>query len=592
VVVTAPDSAARDRLDRRALWPDLDPARIVFEDEAMIVVDKPAGVPSQQASAKGDAVADDLVERVRSFLASRERVAPERVYLGVHQRLDRATSGVVAYTRKKEANRSFAEQFEGRKVDKRYLAIVTGWPTSRAQATLRHHLAEGEDGRVDVVSQKTRGAQLAVTHVELVRHDGDRALLSLRLETGRTHQARAQLAAAGAPIAGDRWYGDAAPAPRLMLHAESITLEHPLDRGRRVTARAEMPRAFSRFLAEGDASPFAGGVIDEPALADALDTAREARFALGRAGMLDPVDPAATTAFRLVNEGGDGVPGVALDVYGDHLVAHLYDDDALSVREPLLDALDGLGFAGIYLKVRPKQANTLVDTRTEALAPKKPVRGRPAEDELSIIEHGLPYRVRLGDGLSTGIFLDQRENRRRVRALAAGKRVLNLFAYTCPFTLAAAAGGAARTVSVDAARAAIDRGRLGLEHAGLAGDHHVFVVDDVFAYVEQAKRRGELFDLVLLDPPSYSTVGASRFSADAYRPLAAKVMPLVARGGQLLACTNHRKTVRAKLRRLLHEAARDANRTVAQMKDLPPPADFPPPFGREAHLKSILVKLA
>ena len=333
-------------------------------------------------------------------------------------------------------------------------------------------------------------------------------------------------------------------------------------------------------------------MIDAPALADALDTAREARFALGRAGALDAKDPACTTAFRLVNEAGDGIPGVAVDVYGDHLVAHLYDEDALAVREPLLDALDALGFSGVYVKVRPKQANTVVDTRTEALAPKKPVRGRAADDEFAIVEHGLPYLVRLGDGLSTGIFLDQRENRRRVRALAAGKRVLNLFAYTCPFTLAAAAGGATRTVSVDAARAAIERGQRGLEHAGLAGDHHAFVIDDVFAWVEQAKRRGEVFDLVLLDPPSYSTVGASRFSADAYRPLAAKVMPLVARDGQLFACTNHRKTVRAKLRRLLHEAARDAGRTVAQMKDLPHPVDFPPPFGREPHLKSILVRLA
>jgi 23S rRNA (cytosine1962-C5)-methyltransferase len=581
-----------DHLGRRALWPDLDRARVVFEDAAMIVVDKPAGVPSQQASAKGDAVADDLVERVRSFLAARDGVPLDRVYLGVHQRLDRATSGVVAYTRKKEANRSFAEQFEGRKVDKRYLAVVTGWPASRKQATLRHHLADGEDGRVDVVSPKTRGAQLAVTHVELVEHVGDRALLSLRLETGRTHQARAQLAAAGAPIAGDRWYGDAAPAPRLMLHAESITLEHPLEKGRRVTARAEMPRAFSRFMSQGDASPFAGGTIDAPALADALDLARESRFALGRAGTLDPHDPACTTAFRLVNEGGDGIPGVALDVYRKHLVVHLYDDEALAVREPLLDVLDALGFDGVYVKVRPKQANTLVDTRTEALAPKTTVRGRPADDEFPVIEHGLPYLVRLGDGLSTGIFLDQRENRRRVRALSAGKRVLNLFAYTCPFTLTAAAGGATRTVSVDAARNAIERGQRGLEHAGLSGDHHSFVIDDVFAWVDQAKRRGEVFDLVLLDPPSYSTVGASRFTAEAYRPLAAKVMPLVAKGGQLLACTNHRKTVRAKLRRLLHEAARDAGRTVAQMKDLPPPADFPPPFGREAHLKSILVKLA
>lgn len=570
-------------VDRRAVWPDFFPERVVHEDDALLVVDKPAGVPTQAATEGAD---DDLPTRLRAFLAARNGAPLDRTYLGIHQRLDRATSGVIAYTLRKEANKGLAAQLEGRNVEKRYLAAVSGW--KGGERTLRHRLGPLDDGIVSVVKPHDRRGQDAVTEVAVRERHGDRALLELSLITGRTHQARAQLAAAGAPIAGDRLYGGPA-ASRLMLHAHALGLRHPLsDRPLRVSAAA--PRAFERWLRHGDVSPTAP--FDADAFDDALTLSREDRYALGRAGLAASGSNAHTTAFRLVNEGGDGLPGLAVDVYGDHLLVHLYDDDL--AREQVLDALMKLGFAGIYLKLRPKQANVIVDSRNEAYAPRTPVRGSAAPDEFEVFEHGIPYLVRLGDGLSTGIFLDQRENRSRVRALSAGKRVLNLFAYTCPFTLAAAAGGATRTVSVDAAKPALDRGERGLAHAGLSGDQHAFVVDDVLTWLEGARRKRDRYDLVILDPPSYSTVGKTRFSTSAgdYRPLAAKAMAVTAPGGYLLACSNHRQTVQAKLRRLLHEAARDAGREVQQMKDLSPPVDFPSAFGREPHLKSILVRLA
>ncbi|MGZ3450706.1 MAG: class I SAM-dependent methyltransferase [Polyangiales bacterium] len=549
-------------VDRRVVFPDFDAARVVYDDDALLVVDKPAGVPSQAAE---EGASDDLVSRLRAFFGL--------PYLGVHQRLDRATSGLIAYAKKREANKSLASQFEGRAVEKRYVALVTGF--RGGARTLRHRLGNLVDGVVPVLKQ---GGQEAVTRVSVLEKKRDRALLELVLETGRTHQARAQLAAEGSPIAGDALYGGA-PSPRLMLHAAGLRLRHPID-DRPLSLHRDPPRAFARWLEHGDVSPIAP--FDREAFDDALEVAREERFALGRSSD--------TTAFRLINEGGDGLPGLAVDVYGDHLIAQFYGDDP---QNPVLDALESLGFAGIYLKIRPKQANVIGDARTERFAPSAAVRGQSADPEIEIREHGVPYLARLGDGLSTGIFLDQRENRRRVRSLAAGKRVLNLFAYTCPFTIAAASGGASRTVSVDAAKPAIDRGIRGLAHAGLAGDHHAFVIDDVFDWLDRARRKSDRFDLVILDPPSYSTVGKTRFSTSSdYRSLAALAMAVVAKDGQLLACSNHRQTVQAKLRRLLHEAAREAGRTVVQMKDLPFPADFPAPIGREPHLKSILVRLA
>src|SRR6185436_6201057 len=240
-----------------------------------------------------------------------------------------------------------------------------------------------------------------------------------------------------------------------------------------------------------------------------------------------------TTAFRLVNEGGDGLRGMAVDVYGRHAVVHFYgapfDDDAS--RRRALEEVLRLGFDGVYMKVRPKQANLLVDTRRDDLAPARAVLGEDAPDPLVVTELGVPFAVRLGDGLSTGIFLDQRKNRELVRSLAPGARVLNLFAYTCGFTVAAALGGAARTVSVDASLAALERGRANLALSAVPeAGRHAFVADDAFRWIRRAKER---FDLIVLDPPSYASTKSSRFSTgDDYGALASTVLALLAPGGR------------------------------------------------------------
>lgn len=571
-------------MDRLHVWPDFDEAWILYEDDDLIAVDKPAFMPSQAAD---DARPDDLVTRLRAWLAARRT---RTSYLGVHQRLDRDTSGVVVMTRRKEANASVARQFEGRTADKRYLAGVVGWPAGKGKATLRDTLGPGKDGRIEVVSPRDKRGQLAVTEVVVREKRPPRALLGLTLETGRTHQARVQLAHAGAPIAGDTLYGGAA-APRLMLHAESLTLDHP-STGRPLKIEAPRPTELTAWLAHGD--PGRGIFDDGAALDEALARSVGQRFGLGRGG----AGERATTAFRLVHEAGDALPGLAVDVYGDHLVAHLYDDEAgtwddLARRGRVLDRLGALGFDGVYLKVRPKQANTLVDTRRDDLAPREAVRGETAPEEIVVLEEGVPYGVRLGDGLSTGLFLDQRTNRRRVREAAAGKRVLNLFAYTCGFSVAAAVGGAARTVSVDAAGVALERGRENLARVGASDPRaHALVAEDAFAWLARAARQKERFDLVLLDPPSYSTTKTGRFVGKTdYDDLAALAMALVAPGGVLLACSNHRQVSAARFRRFLHDAARQAGRPLRQAKDVPTPRDFPPPPGGESHLKSVWVTL-
>jgi 23S rRNA (cytosine1962-C5)-methyltransferase len=573
-------------MDRTRLWPDFRDAWVLYEDADVIAIDKPEGVASQAADPERP---DDVVTRLGRFLAARG----EDPYLGVHQRLDRDTSGVLLYARRREANRSLAAQFEGRTVEKTYVACVEGWPAGKKRGTLRDFLAPDERGGMGVLPGTKRhpaGVE-AITRFREVGRRGPRVWLELTLETGRTHQARVQLAHAGAAIAGDSLYGGP-PAPRLMLHAAALALRHP-STNRALRVEAPRPRDFEDWLERGD--PGTGIYDDADALGRALRRALERRWGLGRS--IDGGRP--TTAFRLLNEGGDATPRLAVDVYDRWLVAQLHDGEGpwsdRARRERALDALAGLGFDGVYLKVRPRQANLLVDTRREDVAPRLAVRGESAPDEIEIREEGCPFLVRLGDGLSTGLFLDQRENRRRVAGMARGLGVANLFSYTCGFSLVAAVGGARRTVSVDASAAALERGRAGFEHAGVMDPaRHTFVAVDVFAWLDRASRRKDLFDLVVLDPPSYSALKrGGRFVADEhYGDLAAAALRVLTPRGRLLACTNHRGITRPRFRKILHEAARASGRDVAQIKDLPVPADFPPAPGVEPHTKSALVTLA
>jgi 23S rRNA (cytosine1962-C5)-methyltransferase len=567
-------------MDRARVWPDFRDAWIVHEDADIVLIDKPAGVSSQASDAERP---DDIVTRLKRFLTARG----SNDYLGVHQRLDRDTSGLLVFARRREANGSLAAQFQGRTVAKTYVACVTGWRKGLDKVTLRDWLTPGDDGRVRVASRRGGAAKEAVTEVRVLSRRGDRAMLELALDTGRTHQARAQLAHAGAPIAGDGFYGGS-PAVRLMLHARQLSFQHPGTR-QRVRFEAAVPADLEVWLAKGAA----GAAIydDGSALTRAVERAVERRWGLGHAA------GGTTTAFRLVNEEGDGLPRLAVDVYGDWLVAQFYGDDGpwadSERRERVLDRLHAVGFEGVYLKVRPKQANVIVDPRRADLAPSLPVRGLAAPAELEVLEDGLRLLARLGDGLSTGLFLDQRSNRRRVREMADGLRVANLFSYTCAFSVAAALGGAASTASIDASVNALERGRANFEHAGLIETgSNTFVADDAFRWLGRAARRGDVFDLIVVDPPSYSTTRQGRFVAqDDYAALAASAILLLAPGGRLLACTNHRGISWSRFRRMLFDACRSAKRDVAQIKDLQPQQDFPVAAGAEAHMKSALVTL-
>lgn len=218
---------------------------ILYEDNHLLVVDKPAGLLSQSAEA-GD---ENLVVLAQRFLKERYG-KPGNVYVGLVHRLDRMTSGVMVLAKTSKAAERLSRAFREHAVDKRYLAVVAGVPP--AAETLVDALVSNEQGsRVAVGHPEARRAEL-----HLVRHTATSSplpasLIEVELGTGRKHQIRVQLAARGHPLIGDRRYGlrehDGLIA-RVALHAWTIALTHPV-RGDELSFVAPIPKDFSSLMA-------------------------------------------------------------------------------------------------------------------------------------------------------------------------------------------------------------------------------------------------------------------------------------------------------------------------------------------------------
>jgi 23S rRNA (cytosine1962-C5)-methyltransferase len=535
--------------------------RILENSGDLLVVDKPSGL-----SVHGAGLPDhDVVSRLARVLEARG----DSTYLGVHQRLDLGTSGVLAFVKNAELNPRVAWDFENGRVEKRYVAAVElrdRSPLILQRELLLEHRLEVSGDSVRVVA---RGGKPSRAVCRVLERRDRRALLELQPSTGRTHQLRVQLAAVGAPIAGDRTYEGPA-APRLLLHAHALSLP-ALER----RFEARVPRLFARYL---------------DGTTDALGDRAEIRSRLLDAGCLRFPVAQSSEAFRWVNTSADELSGVVVDVYGGHVSLAVDSDEAEARAQEIAELLAELGALSVYLKRRVRKDLRRVER--ESLAPPAPLLGREAT-ELVVDEGGLKTKIELGDGLSTGLFVDQRENRRRVRELARGGEVLNLFSYTCSFSVAAALGGAAKVTSVDTSARALARGVENFRINGLEPERHGFVREDALLFLQRAARRGARFDLVVLDPPSFSTRGGAKawsFARD-YAELARAALAVVKSNGSLLAVTNHRKTRTLTLRRLLVESAEKLGRAVKRAKILPAALDCPDGVNGPEPSKSVLITL-
>jgi 23S rRNA (cytosine1962-C5)-methyltransferase len=191
-------------------------------------------------------------------------------------------------------------------------------------------------------------------------------------------------------------------------------------------------------------------------------------------------------------------------------------------------------------------------------------------------EHGLSLAVDLRRGQKTGLFLDQRENRFYVEGRAAGARVLNLFGYTGGFSLSAARGGALHVTTVDVAPDAIAAARENFALNGFDPARHAFVVDDVFDYLKKADERGDRFDVVVCDPPSFARRQAQiEKAASAYVRLHTAGLRVTRPGGLYAAGSCTARVSASDFHEILARAGRNARRRCRIVHDAGQPADHP-----------------
>lgn len=523
------------------------PPCVLHEDEHLLVVNKPAGWNTH-------APAPYAGEGIYEWLRHRE---PRWAALGIIQRLDRDTSGVLVFAKTPLASHSLTTQFRNRTVRKRYLLLTDGRVPAGAVRVTEAIARQGE--RHEVRAPDAGGLE-AITLFTPLGNAGTSHLLAAEPLTGRTHQIRVHAAAQGFAIRGDTLYGGS-PAPRLCLHAETIELRHP------------QSDEMVRFSAAADFATLPATAL--------------------RAACIDPAD---TDACRLLHGAADAHPGCYVDRLGSYVLVQAESiPEGTFLHTPPLDQASAVYFRRLARDLQRLDAS---DACPQCL------RGDPAPERFEVRENGIRFALGFTEGYSVGLFLDQRDNRRRLLTghVAADfplyanglpqRRVLNAFAYTCGFSVCAALGGA-QVTSLDLSRRYLDWGRQNFTLNGLDPQRHDFIYGDAFDWLRRLQNKGRRFEVILLDPPTFSrSRQGTIFRAEQdYGRLLAAALPLLATGGVLFASTNAARLRPETFVDIARTTVHAAGRRILQEHYVPQPPDFPITRDEPAHLKTLWLRV-
>lgn len=318
-----------------------------------------------------------------------------------------------------------------------------------------------------------------------------------------------------------------------------------------------------------------GGPLDDDWLFGVLDRA---------AALRDVVVAPDTTGYRLVHGEADGLPGVRIDWWDHHAVIVLDTEAARPLVEGVVRWLvDRRAPRSVRLCYRLDPRDEARRAQAgDALDPTW-LFGHPPRGDVAVRENGIVYQVRISGAPDVGLYADLREVRRWFGPMMAGRRVLNTFAFTGAFSVAALVGGAAEAVSVDLSEESLDRAEANVVANGIDPVRHTALCDDTFRVLDRFRRTGESFDAIILDPPSFSrTNDGDVWSAKRDWPrLVAAALRVLAPGGLLLAVSNQGELSPRNYRGLVEEGFRKAGQAgreilwATQGPDFPSSTTFP-----------------
>lgn len=505
---------------------------MIIEDlSKFLVVDKPSGISTHTPDGGKTPGFAETVSRLIGF----------QVYV-VH-RLDKDTSGCLILSKNPDDTQSIHEELNQSK--KKYVFISHNdsksqlWSTSgRIEKTGTHKfsLVPGE------ANSHTSFLKLGSSPLGFV--------YEAELHQGKTHQVRIHAQESGIPILGDTTYGGKAFV-RIMLHAKSIEMKDQ-------KFTSQLPRLFSEGNSHGDLNKF-------------LCSLDRRRFLMNW--------EKGTDCFRLVHREWSQNK-ISVEKLGEVLQILNYSQE--EIPDSLARDLSRLAATRHYFVrdmmnrgAQPLEKN--IKTASENLPVQWKVR-----------ENNLAFDLRYHQGLSSGLFLDQRENRKTILKSSDGKKVLNLFSYTCGFSLAAAMGGADEVVSVDTSASSLDWGKKNFElNNKNPNDYEFFVADSLF-FVQSCIKRNRKFDLIILDPPTFSRSKKGQFILRKDLPtLLESCFGILNKNGKMLVTTNDETLTVLEMSRMIEKA----NPSPIKLTSVYPPLDFEFPGEYPAVLRGFWIDI-
>ncbi|MFQ5462254.1 MAG: class I SAM-dependent methyltransferase [Phycisphaerae bacterium] len=542
----------------------------LYADQYLLAVAKPPGI---DAGAMPGRRSEGLAEQIARGLG-------DGVTLWPVNRLSRFESGILLLARDAEIQHKLRADLRAGKMRQEYLAVVLG-TVPKGRIVLRSTRAPRKapartpgppkpcHRKADPKSQ--RQAAGAETAVLPLAKGLKRCSVRCTTNVATTHALRAQLRGARLRLLGDTLHDRSAGtgrAERTCLYLSKLSFKHPVHL-KHVALSSPCPYTFSEV---------ARGRTDEtPAMHGAL------------VRRLACLEDHATNCYRLLTGRVEGVSGLNVERYGPVLSVEITHPAHVNRKKlqrivAWYQSLLGIQYVSLFERSRKgtRRRGGTAATRPRGME-------APPSSDTRVMERGLRYVVQFDEAATAGLFLDQRDNRSRVRALAKGKSVLNLFAYTCGFSLAAAAGGAKETVSVDLSARHLEWGRKNLAINHLDAGDHLFVRSDSAEYLRRARRQGKRFDVIVIDAPTFAHGQKRGQSFSFVRDISELLLgcrEIAAPGATILVCTNHRQIAAARLKELVRKGIGGKN--IAAIQTPPLPVDF---AADRDHSKSVLVQL-
>ena len=426
--------------------------------EEIVICHKPIGFNTHAVNSSTDGVLELLAAK------NKEKLWP------VH-RLDRETSGLLLFAKTKEQASLLGDFFENRKVLKTYY-FLSRHEASKNQFKIESHI---EKKASQWVSHQNLEAN-SETNFKKLRSAGEISLWQAEPKTGKTHQIRLHAKEAGIPILGDPIYSEDT-APRMFLHCAEMQMEEH-------AWKSPLPKSFELCLANE-----AEEIVD-------LYSQLEVRK------LLFGIQEHNSDSFRIYHKENRDL---SVDNYAGNLWFNIFnnsiaEEHCVDFFEKFKEQENWKHYLIRHMLNRGKNPEVKIRSSSDI------------EEEWEMHEQKVKIQLRSSQGQSVGIFLDQRENRKWVFENSRDKKVLNLFSYTCAFSLMAAAGGANKVISVDTSKPSLEWGK---EHFKLNEiydkEKHLFFAMETDAFLRSSEKKDELFDLVICDPPSFARNKKSLF---------------------------------------------------------------------------------